>query len=333
MSTIYFNLTDFCNQSCPFCFARKEMTHNSKKQINYSFYKKIAIDLKKLGDLTLDFLGGEPTLHTEFTKIVDFSMKHFLSIRLFTNGTFSLEAKKTLLKYTPRIFFVINISTPGFQYNKVIRNHVLKNVEAFAQKTPVILSVVSTFLDTSIINHFKHIPAYILNNCIIKLSFLSPEAGTKNPMKITDFFRVGDNLCKVIAQLEKIRSLKKIYFNYMFRPCMFTAKNRAFLKKRKLDFITKNTSCHEKEKTTTFHITSDLTTFKCYPLSTKNVFSIKNQSIKQTQKKYSRIEKQYEHKLILPECGKCQYFGFGKGKCSGPCLGFRINALNGKTNP
>ena len=279
-------------------------------------------------------MGGEPTLHSDFEKILDFSMKHFFFVRFFTNGIFSPKVKSAILKYAPRVHLVINISTPGFQLNKKIRQLVLDNVNELSPKTQITLSIVNLYMNNSAINNFEIVPSEILRKIRVKLSFMTPVAGDRNPITIKDFPKVGENICDLIKRLEKIGPPLKIGFDRLFRPCMFSPKQTEFLKKRGLGHITKNTICHETKpggdgywSGDFFHTTSDLTTFRCYPLSTINHFKVNPDNIKTLRKKYTDLEEKYRRECVLPECRRCPLFGYEEGKCNGPCIAFRINAL------
>ena len=334
-SDIYpINLTDFCNQSCSFCFAREEMTSMNKKQIDINNFKKIALKLKKLNSFMLVLLGGEPTLHTDFEEILSFSMKHFFSVRFFTNGVFSEKVRDAILQYAPRVELVINMSTPGFQFNKNTRQKVLENVEKLAPHTPITLSIVNLYMNTGVFDSYKNISPETLKKVKIKFSFMTPIVGDRNLISINDFPKVGGVICKLIKKLEREGPPLKFGFDRLFRPCMFSPKQVDFLKKRGLDYITKNTICHETEpggdgywSGDFFHTTSDLTTFRCYPLSTIDLFKVTPNNIKMLREKYTNLELEYRHTYVLPECKKCPLFGYEKGQCNGPCLSFRMNAL------
>ena len=72
------------------------------------------IDFHKRSALpTISLLGGEPTLHPEFSRIIDLCIEAGLSIRLFTGGLVPKNAKKKLQSLPPdRLSIIINISAP-----------------------------------------------------------------------------------------------------------------------------------------------------------------------------------------------------------------------------
>jgi len=326
------HLSDYCNQSCPFCFASTEMAKTKKKEMDIKSFRFITKKLKQAGILNIDFLGGEPTLNSQFPKILNYALKNFFIIQMFTNGLFSLKVRKALIKAMPRLVLIFNIGTPGFRFNAKIRQEVMENIRPFTANATVVLSIVSSFMnEKEAIEIIDSVDPSIIRQTMFKLSCLSPTAGGKNPITINDFSRIGHNVCKIISYLEKIGPSKKAVFNSMYRPCMFSDNDREFLKKRGYEYIYETKTCHANLSygTDCIHINSDLKTFACYPLSTLNMFSLeKKTNYGELKQKYAEIEENLKKKFVLPECRKCLHFGLEEGQCSGPCLGFRINALN-----
>ena len=329
---MFIHLTDFCNQNCPFCFAREEMTKSVQKKLELEDYKKIALKAKRFGAKFLQLLGGEPTLHPQFGEILAFTMRHFILVKIFTNGIFPIKVIEAIEKYAPRVNLVFNLSTPGFTFQPKIRELVLNNIDRLADNNIVTLSVIDAFQTPAIIkNSLSLIPPELIKKTLMKLNFISPQAGDVNMLKIEDFPNVGANIVKIVRYLKKVGPPRQIRINKMFRPCMFSKSQRAFLDKEKLNFIYQNTTCHfEDIKKEGFHITSDKITFKCYPLSTVDLLNhdIKSMDMKKTYDYYQQKQHDYGHNYILPYCRQCPFFGLESGQCSGPCMAFRINALS-----
>jgi len=100
------DLTTRCNLGCPTCFA------NSNKYHAEPSFEEIYGMMKRLRDLrpapcnTIQFLGGEPTLHPDFFKIVRASTElGFTHIQMGTNGIkladpeFAMKARDAGLQY------------------------------------------------------------------------------------------------------------------------------------------------------------------------------------------------------------------------------------------
>lgn len=312
------------------------MTNMNKKQISFSEFTKIALELKKHNVFDLTFLGGEPTLHSDFVKIVNFTLRHFMRIKIYTNGIFPKPVLNILSQFGSRFQVFVNIATPGFQFNSQTRETVLNNINELKTKTSVYLSIVNLYMNTNAIDNFQHIPKAIMSKVGVRFNFATYAAGDKNPITINDFPKVGANLCQVIQALEQKGPPQDYVFDHNFRPCMFSNKDKKFLKTRGLDYVTQNTACHESQYQDCtknqghFHITSDLTTFRCYQLSTINQFKLDLNNLNELTKRYDQIDLEYAQKYVLPKCRTCPMFGYNQNQCSGPCMGFRLNALRPK---
>ena len=76
-------LTNKCNIKCRFCY-------NDSNSDNYSFLKnplELFHELKNNKVQVIELTGGEPFLHPEFLKIIDYCAKNFLITSVITNGT------------------------------------------------------------------------------------------------------------------------------------------------------------------------------------------------------------------------------------------------------
>jgi MoaA/NifB/PqqE/SkfB family radical SAM enzyme len=82
---VLFKVTSQCNDNCKFCIERKFMRKNRK---NLSL-KEIRNNFEYLKDnFRVDYVvitGGEPTLHPDFFKIIDYFYKKGIEFRIITN--------------------------------------------------------------------------------------------------------------------------------------------------------------------------------------------------------------------------------------------------------
>lgn len=85
---IYSIITDSCNANCVFCIRK-----NLSKQHNLMGLSSIEKIFAELGrvycDAAMIITGGEPTLHPDFTKIVDIAANVFKKVLINTNGSFN----------------------------------------------------------------------------------------------------------------------------------------------------------------------------------------------------------------------------------------------------
>ena len=107
-------LLNYCNLQCPYCFAN-EFIEEKKQQITLEQLDKILDFISKSNHFTrIGLIGGEPTLHPHFTKIIE-KINNFCKINnikqhpvLFTNGI-ELEQYIGLLG---NINMLINLNEP-----------------------------------------------------------------------------------------------------------------------------------------------------------------------------------------------------------------------------
>lgn len=319
------HLTDFCNQNCSFCIAAESMPHARKKIIQMDDFVMLASSFSRMGSAGIKITGGETTLHPQFQELMKYALKKFILITLFTNGLFSEKTRDFLVQNGNRFYFVFNISTPGFQTDKAIRKRILGNIAAVAKVSGFSLSIVSSFLSDDVMRQLRNIPISLIRKSSVKLSLKNSIANDHNWMLIEDFPMIGKHVCRAIKSLNALAPPIRYDFEGWMRPCMFSDKDRKFLEKNNLGHIAQTTQCHS-EGTHYYHVASDLQTFHCYPLSSMKRGKATKTNLSLLAKKYNEAENHLKREIILPICRKCPFFGFSKDKCSGPCLGFRVNA-------
>lgn len=81
---IQFYLTLRCNLSCTFCFNRGI---SATTEMNISDFEKVISVISDIGVREIDMLGGEPTLHPEFSQIVDIIYRNKIKTTISTNGS------------------------------------------------------------------------------------------------------------------------------------------------------------------------------------------------------------------------------------------------------
>lgn len=110
--------TQRCVRSCPYCFARKHMADSSPEDIiSWENLMYIADFFETAGERNFSILGGEPTLHPDFTDMVLYLIERKFMVRVFTSG---IMAEKTLsdlkreLEHTPpdSVSFICNVNDP-----------------------------------------------------------------------------------------------------------------------------------------------------------------------------------------------------------------------------
>ena len=107
--SMHFSLTDKCNLECEFC-------SNKKRDGNeFSFFeiKNILNVFKTLGAISVEFTGGEPTLHKQINEIIAHAKEIGYSVGLKSNG---VDIKKHLSEDTIKNLTWLRISLNSIDY-------------------------------------------------------------------------------------------------------------------------------------------------------------------------------------------------------------------------
>ena len=80
---IYIEITNVCNLDCSFC----PKTNRTSEFMLFELFKNVITQVKPLcKEITLHVMG-EPTLHPQFKKFVNYAKEKKVTINLTTNGT------------------------------------------------------------------------------------------------------------------------------------------------------------------------------------------------------------------------------------------------------
>lgn len=150
-NSFLFKIISKCNDSCNFCL-EYEFIRSRRPDLSFKEFKKNYEYLKKR--ITPDYIiltGGEPTLHSQFFKMLNFLKQHnegfrfITNLLIFNNKNFVKKIKKVFSNYKnkkqkelSKIIVSIN-DLPGKNKNAQKRYSGLKN--AFLAKLPLIVTI------------------------------------------------------------------------------------------------------------------------------------------------------------------------------------------------
>jgi sulfatase maturation enzyme AslB (radical SAM superfamily) len=128
MPNIMINKT--CNLQCPYCFANEFVNQDSyidKNNITEeNFIKALEFSTKGQKPVRIGIIGGEPTLHPNFSKFVKLAAEHpkVNKVLIFTNGI--LLDKYFGLLANPKVCTLINANSPKDigeeRYKKMVKS-------------------------------------------------------------------------------------------------------------------------------------------------------------------------------------------------------------------
>ncbi|MCP3921600.1 MAG: radical SAM protein [Desulfobacterales bacterium] len=249
-------LTDYCNQSCPYCFAKKMMDGDSK---NISIEKyRFAVDyLLRNNQKLIGLIGGEPTLHPDFVDLVDYIIKNNGIIRLFTNG---LIGDNNLINHLSNIskdklHILVNLNDKNFYSKKQITylNNVFENLnEKIVVGYNIYTETFSLEFHQQMINKFN-----LVKN--IRLGLTSPNTGSdeKDFIKNNNISTIANSIMTNVDIVEQDDIM--INLDCGFYMCMFTTEQLGILMQKTMGF---NSLCNP-----IIDIDINLDAHRCFPLT------------------------------------------------------------------
>ena len=120
-------INNYCNLQCPYCFANRYITEEEKQSISMEQLDKI---LEFLGRTTVGrvgIIGGEPTLHPNFSQILErvyqFCVDKNTRCSIFSNG---IRLHEYVRLFRDRIGCLINVNHPDVvgesNWNNIIKS-------------------------------------------------------------------------------------------------------------------------------------------------------------------------------------------------------------------
>lgn len=83
-------ILNYCNLQCPYCFANKFITEEEKQLITMEQFETILEFLSRGPVGRVALIGGEPTIHPEFEKLlsrsIEFAKERNANVTVFSNG-------------------------------------------------------------------------------------------------------------------------------------------------------------------------------------------------------------------------------------------------------
>lgn len=315
-------ITDQCNRSCVYCFARDKIELNSnittgklqKKQISLEAVDCYLDFLENSNIKLLKVLGGEPTLHPHFSEIIDRSIARKFDVAIFTNGLWP----NSVLDYfkmnnQDQVSFVINVNEPNDQ-NAHETKRQKKCLETAGKRAMIGFNIYREHFDLLFCENL--IDTFGLKR-EIRLGLASPIIRGKNAyLKNTSLKRIGKRLCGQLRRLERNDILGAL--DCGFPLCMFEEND--------LGSLSITTTGFHSHCESIIDVDANLNAWPCFPLS-----KVLNVNLPDFDTASDLIEF-YSKKLAplrsigsMDECIVCKFLK--RGQCCGGCLGRTIQNI------
>lgn len=133
-------LTTKCNLNCAYCFAQQKIQDSRNQTMSLSNVAQVIEFLKRSGHPVFRAMGGEPTLHPEFPRIMQLALDAGMRVDVMSNATWPESYNTLFNRISPRrLFFLLNIDHPG-NYMPKIWNRIQQNLGEMARRGNVTLS-------------------------------------------------------------------------------------------------------------------------------------------------------------------------------------------------
>ncbi|MBN2103542.1 radical SAM protein [bacterium] len=310
-------ITSRCNLHCSYCFTQEIYRNESDGfgHMTLPVFKK-ALDFVVRSDIKqIRILGGEPTLHPQFSTFLDLALRTGRPVRIFSNGTMS-EQVLDLLSQIPddRITLVININNPDEFVSSPIRKTVLAKLHS---KIIPGLNIYRKGIELNPM--LALIETYDLKKQV-RLGLAHPCAGYNNQyLPVRHYFDVGRNIVD-FARTAAGRSVR-INLDCGFVPCMF---GNTDLQSLGLD---RELGLHCEPIP---DILPDGSLVPCYPLSGMQRHGLdKFDTAGSLRDQFKQTLSLYEALGIFKTCSICDYKH--NGLCTGGCVAHKLRRITKNT--
>jgi hypothetical protein len=318
-------LTQQCNRSCPYCFAKKHMSDSPSDGIlTWDDLIYVADFLEASKEKSISLLGGEPTLHPDFVDFVSYLIERRFRVNIFTNGILSpaqLSRAETYLLDSPLelLSFVCNMNHPSIS-------------------KPEETARIELFLET----FNRHIsPGYNIHRPSFDLRFLFDAIGRFGlkrhirlglahpiPGEVNSFVAVDQMPEMISCLMEHLPLFEGLRvtagFDCGFPLCLFTDDQLGRLYKnnaQRLQF-----GCGP-----ALDIGPDLLTWSCFPLSNYHAKSLYDfNTLQEVRDYYLELHKKVRREVggMFERCDVCRHRE--DLLCSGGCLAHLISRFHGE---
>lgn len=313
--------TDFCNRTCPYCFAKEKLgpSETANNTLAFENLVKVLDFLDASGEKFLNVLGGEPTLHPEFGFFLRYILSRSFSPTIFTNGMISDttlgEIGEVISDFSPlgdSLRFVVNIN------ERYLRSRAEEEMQkrTFAQAgMPIVLGFNIFRSDHELSFLLETIERHGLLR-EIRMSLAQPIIGKANEfLQLADYPLLRGQLLEFARACDKTGV--KIIMDCGFPLCLFKDEDIGRLYRYGV-FLSFHCG-------PSIDIGPDLKAWFCFPLAeAENVLLGDFDNLHELADHFGEVYREpLRHRGIYKECSTCRYLE--RGQCLGGCMGHYLS--------
>ncbi len=311
-------ISKHCNRRCSFCFARQRLGRNAgggDPFMTRENLRRIMAFLKRSGDLNLRLLGGEPTMHPEFTGIVQEAVDEGFTVHLFTNGMMP-EATAEYLSTLPdgRVTLLCNVS-PQANDTPRQKEKLHYALRALMTRLRVGITITSTNDDFDFLH--RYLDTFGLQRHV-RVGIGQPIVGQTNEyVHPSGYPAIGEY---IVGLAERFHARDVLLgFDCGLTLCMFT--------EAQIGRLFSITEGFRMLCTPIIDVGPDMDVWHCFPLSEVLITRFDGFANRQEiVTHYQKAIRPYRSLGCRPECLHCRYLR--TRQCTGGCLAHAMNAMN-----
>jgi len=309
-------LTTKCNLHCSYCFAQEKMRDSRNQTMSLDDAATVIEFLKRSGHPIFRAMGGEPTLHPQFPRIMQMALEAGMRVDVLSNATWPESYNRLFNRVSPRrLFFLLNIDHPD-NYPPRIWEAIQRNLAAVSAGGNVTLSF--NIFETE--PRYEYILELARKYAIdkVRMSFSLPVVGAQNAcLKLEDYKRMGPFVVEFARRAEETGIEARMDNVVPF--CMFTHEQAGELLLKGIVDLKRNARCDP-----IVDIGPDLKVWCCFCLSKLwNRRLDEFQNLQEIQAYYRQAMGLYQRRLFpIDECYTCRYRELWE--CQGGCLSFAV---------
>lgn len=310
-------LTNYCNRSCPYCFAQAQVKLGAVSPQWEMSEEELETVLAYLvpGRKMVSLLGGEPTLHARYSDIVRSLATRGYDIKVFTNGT-TPQLRQYLPCASGNLFNVIlNLNHPDIYTARELAE-IEANCQLLREKISLSFNIYTGRFSWD-----------YLRDAILKWNLSRKiRVGITQPIHgVSNIFLAEADVneaCHQIVAMAKDLAMNgiSIGFDCGFRLCMFSEEQRGILAECGTRFLF---NCKP-----ILDIGPELIVWRCFPFSTEQGVKLTDfHSLEEIEDYFKRRWTEQRSKGNTPACQSC--VSLQMGTCSGGCLSRTLSISEG----
>ncbi|NUQ84991.1 MAG: radical SAM protein [Anaerolineales bacterium] len=308
-------LTNRCNIKCDFCFAVDMLPETPSASSNASFgvFQAYIDLLDRAGLDQARLLGGEPTLHPEFSKFLEYARARGKKILVFTNGLIPKPAMLALMKIPPvECTALINLAS-GDASPAVRRRQEFALAKLGQRACPGY--TISRMDHPDLTQLLDLIDRTGCQRCL-RIAMAQPSGGGNKFIHPKQYRRVAQRVLTLASEAGR-RGIR-VEFDCGFVRCMFT--------NDEIETLRESGASVAWHCSPVWDITPEAVAFPCFALTERlRIPQGLDRSLEELQIEFDSALSILRVAGVYPECSSCEVRAVGG--CSGGCLAVALRRM------